>query len=614
MFTKTSTYLVFQAWSNIMIDEEVYVGKHRVGRFPIDPDLGSPGNFDIARTWLKTCQEKHTTCWEKHGIYQRMAKLPTRVIDVGPNEESGILRIICPRGESGQYVTLSHCWGGEITPLLTEHTIKDFQQSLLFDDLPANFRDAIIVTRQLGIRYLWIDSLCILQDSKTDWEAESKKMGLYYGQSTLTVLAQCSESSTQGFLKSWVDIWKKTNPIKLDVASGGNDNRQVTVEWLPYEREDILFLKENDSPLASRGWTLQEDLLSPRKLYYGKQQIHWKCYETTTSAEGVPSRNYELLDQVNSPRGLPFDYKVVSSVLKDGPLSEARRHPVDTEDLLREYYDLLHMYSMRQFTKESDRLPAFSGLAQQIHKCLEGEYLAGIWSCDPDRGLHWCRYRDDMEAAGGLDAGEQRGLRTSKQRRKLCAPSWSWASASRPIKFDVSPHTPNSFQLELLSYHMEYQDQSNPYGQVKAGRLSVRGYTIPVVEKTQVPLMMYCGSIDFDDPGTDKFGKPCIAQARLYRVENEDNEVASFAVQKVLGDESKEGDNVVSPPQEHILLALGVKGISQGVMLTKMGCILLRKITTREDDLFERIGFISLSVINLDTHMSDWSQRELTII
>lgn len=82
---------------------------------------------------------------------------------------------------AAQYIAPSHCWGGSISPILTTGTLKQFQEFLPFDDLPANFRDAIIITRKLGIRYLWIDSLCILQnpnpgsedhDSKRDWQKE----------------------------------------------------------------------------------------------------------------------------------------------------------------------------------------------------------------------------------------------------------------------------------------------------------------------------------------------------------------------------------------------------------------------------------------------------------
>ncbi len=104
------------------------------------------------------------------------------------------------RGLKAEYIALSHCWGGKISPLLTTETLEPFQNRLSYAALPANFRDAIVITRELGIRYLWIDSLCILQDSKQDWQQESKMMAAIYRDSTLTISAMASSGSTQGIL------------------------------------------------------------------------------------------------------------------------------------------------------------------------------------------------------------------------------------------------------------------------------------------------------------------------------------------------------------------------------------------------------------------------------
>ncbi|KAI1093445.1 HET-domain-containing protein [Rostrohypoxylon terebratum] len=563
------------------------VGTYEIGRFPTDPDLGSPRNFDIARAWLRDCQENHVSC-------HRPTELPTRVIDVGTDTEPGILRIFCSRGEPAQYVILSHCWGG-IDPLLTTDTIENFQQSIPFDEIPANFRDAIIVTRQLGIRYLWIDSLCILQDSTEDWKVESKKMGYYYSHATLTILAQCSERSTQGFLKPRVDNIK-TKPVKLDVTLGAKDKRQVTVEWLPYEREDILSFKHN-SHLASRGWTLQEDLLSPRKLYYGNQQIHWKCYEVANSAEGVPSSDFSLLHQF----ALPFEYKFITSILEDDLPSEDQSSPVDTEELLREFYGLIQMYSMKNFTKKSDRLPAFSGLARRIHKYLEGEYLAGVWGCDFNRGLDWECY--DGMAGPGFDTCGQRGLRTSKERERS-APSWSWASAEQVMRFYMLPCTDESTQPRVLECQMAYQDPTNPYGKVDAGHLLVEGYAMPVFERTQITSPCI-GEIQIDDPGVSQHGESYVMKVLLYLMKDDDNK-SILAVDEVPEGQSKERDSVVFPLQEHIVLIIRQKK-------SHAGCMLLRKVVGGKDEQFERIGHVQIESSKMPD-ISEWSRRKLIIV
>lgn len=119
--------------------------------------------MEIAKDWLHTCNTSHLEC-----LGTSIPELPTRVIDVGMQEDWVGLRITHARKERAAYIALSHCWGGAISPMLTSKTIHAFQDRLPFLELPANFRDAITITRRLGFRYLWIDSLCIIQDSRED--------------------------------------------------------------------------------------------------------------------------------------------------------------------------------------------------------------------------------------------------------------------------------------------------------------------------------------------------------------------------------------------------------------------------------------------------------------
>lgn len=384
------------------------------------------------------------------------SELPTRVIDVGTDRNSQTLRIIHSRGRVARYVTLSHCWGDDVLHVLTTKTLERFQEGLLLHDLPANFRDAIIITRELGIRYLWIDSLCILQDSKRDWENESKKMGQFYSNSTLTISALISESARGILRREAKPLRPKT--AQLHVYSNSKESRQVTIEMMG--DDETLRSLDRDSPLNSRGWVLQESLLSPRQLFYGDRQIYWKCPRGYESGDGLPAKG----------RTPDRRYRVISSqVLYRDRLKKPPKDPVKTEELLHEYYDIVKTYSSRNLTYDSDKLPAFAGLAQRIHTMLPGQYLAGLWSYDFHRGLCWY-------------------LTTPKTRLPAYrAPSWSWASTNEQVMyFWLRKFKSDRYQLQLLEYDVSLRDESNPYGETKAGRAVVQGYTRPLVAYKQV--------------------------------------------------------------------------------------------------------------------------------
>jgi hypothetical protein len=130
--------------------------------------------------------------------------MPTRVIDLGPQDSSTPKLVLSsPDDEPGKWVSLSHTWGRPDNPFVTNSlNLSERLQGLSLEDMPATFRDAIIVIRKLGYRFLWIDSLCILQDSESDWNTEGAKMADYYGKAALTIVASFAKDDAEGFLES----------------------------------------------------------------------------------------------------------------------------------------------------------------------------------------------------------------------------------------------------------------------------------------------------------------------------------------------------------------------------------------------------------------------------
>lgn len=444
------------------IGKLIRVGKHRVGRFQLDPDLGSEHNYNVAKSWLEDCCTLHKNCPGKATV-----KLPTRVIDVGTLDELQGPRLFLSEDIEASYVALSHCWGGVVSQMLMTDTLETFKDVIPLSSLPANFQDAISITRHLGIQYLWIDTLCIIQDSKDDWEAESKKMGSIYRNALVTISAATACRSTDGILRC--SPGSKTSrgaiPLKISTDNKSHDTVQVS---LKDEEEESLGSLFSTSPLNKRGWTLQERVLSPRVLYYGKRQIYWQCRQGFRSADEVPDGAL-MPEQVSYPE--------ISNLLHFHSLNQPSTGKLDLYLLLDEYYKLVHEYSSRKLSFDSDKLPAFSGLASLLHPVLGGDYLAGIWSEDFRQGLFWY---DEL--------GECRHTLSDQ------APSWSWTVTNDPVLFDSTGHkggiSPDHAQL--LGHNLELRNQ-NIYGPVHSGHLIIEGLTKKLLRSSQ--------SINFVDEG-----------------------------------------------------------------------------------------------------------------
>lgn len=428
------------------------VGDYRVGSLPVDPYTGSERNFKLAREWLRACKLNHDNCLSGHE-----PNLPTRVIYVGDDPEYKDVHLEVPEpGSKAEYVALSHCWGGDIDITLTEGNLDEFQVGLPFKNLAANFQDAIEVTRKLGIRYLWIDSLCIIQDSDSnaDWERESQTMTTVYRDCTLTVSAMSSKKSEDGFLTYRPDDGEAINWESARIKSllDRDEDMQVRVgRFDPRQEESLWDLEENPKkkgPLARRGWTLQENVLSPRHLYYGANMIHWTCPSARLSANGM--RGMHKLDK---------QYPAASAVIFGDILRQQNQAPAhDVEEVLMDYYVFVDNYSSRNLTKGSDKFPAFSGIVQRLQPVL-GDYLAGLWRRDIVRGLWWVK-----EAGGGP---------VSKYR----APSWSWASVDGPVLCATCPKEDGPLDIQVLDHTIHLVDPNNPFGQVRWTSLTLRGLT-----------------------------------------------------------------------------------------------------------------------------------------
>ena len=170
-------------------EDDPYMQSKRIGlRSPSEQTLSAP-NSQLILNWVATCKENHPLCQADKGTLS----FPTRVIDVGPVETTIDPNLILSSEHKSAYIALSHCWGNSAVSQFQARTTTSNLRGMLagftLDSLPANFRDAIITTRRLGYQYLWIDSLCIIQDSADDWAVESAKMDEVYRNADLVIAA-----------------------------------------------------------------------------------------------------------------------------------------------------------------------------------------------------------------------------------------------------------------------------------------------------------------------------------------------------------------------------------------------------------------------------------------
>jgi hypothetical protein len=159
--------------------------------------------FQRASHWIHNCIENHPLC------VTPLQLLPTSVLDVGPNTDEYYCKLVEPKSHYAEYVTLSHCWGQyqNLTSITYKANLQGRLEVVCISSLPRTFQDAISYTRRLGISYLWIDSLCILQDDKDDWERECVMMGTIYRNSFLTLAATAAEDGSRGLFCERQHIW-----------------------------------------------------------------------------------------------------------------------------------------------------------------------------------------------------------------------------------------------------------------------------------------------------------------------------------------------------------------------------------------------------------------------
>ncbi len=385
-------------------------GKEMVMDAVVQADPLSQASLDIARGWLEECERRHdTACCGSEGW------LPTRLLEVPPSSDTIYLRhgasLPSPPKDT-RYIALSHCWGQSGTPFTTTHSTLPLRTTGIPTSLlPQTFRDAVALAHHLNIPYLWIDSLCIIQDDAADWAAEAARMADVYRNAHLVLNAANSDADAAGFLRS------RAAPDTVRIP-----RERVVLSLLPPEgrrwterdggRDNLA-----GEPISARAWCLQERVLPRRALQYGRHQMFWECELMCAGEDGDVVRQVGggALGRLCRTAG------VAVSVFDRKDRDPGREMEQGTN--WAAWHHMVEDYTARNITKHTDRLPALSGLAQGVVRERGGEYLAGLWKSGLLEGLLWCKARSGSAALAPTP--------------EYVAPSWSWASVAGPVKFPI---------------------------------------------------------------------------------------------------------------------------------------------------------------------------------
>ncbi|KAI9148002.1 hypothetical protein HJFPF1_11823 [Paramyrothecium foliicola] len=441
---------------------------------------GSEAAFRIAQEWLTQCLgSSHRSCNSPES-----PRLPTRVVSVGGTDSDKVY-LVEPVGEADKYVCLSHCWGHKQIITTTKSSIKKHvRDGIMLKELSNTFQQAVLFTRRLGIRYIWIDSLCIIQDDSADWQIESGKMADIYSNGYITLAATHARDGDAGLYRETPDfevagITPEGDSYHLLFRRRIDHHIGCISDPESIRREYPGYATVTEHPLLTRAWVYQERLLSPRILHFGPYEMFFECrtdVQCECGAIGWEGTSDEVpmgLTKLLHTDALTIGFANMEHRPRDpnGPLPAGRLY------IARLWRTMVAEYTSLELTKSTDRLPAIGGLAKEMSdRRPNSKYLAGLWSKSLLKDLIW-------EAQGASTSGSRRSSPPT-------TPTWSWASVDCPVMFgdEIMAWDPESDLMFEEAYPSRWlsrvekcevtPDGASEYGLVSKGRLEVTGRVV----------------------------------------------------------------------------------------------------------------------------------------
>lgn len=425
---------------------------------PDDPPpthTGSERSFAWAQDQIEHCSKHHLECRVPEG--EPSCFVPSRLIHIPSDPRDGVcLRLRPDILEHTRYAALSYCWGKrQAWPACrtTRQNLASQQCGISWATLPATLQDAVEATRRLGLEYIWIDSMCIIQGDEEDWQVESMQMATVYTHAHVTLCAALALDTRTGIFSQrdaeslshilTIRYRGEEFPIyafHVPQESGRIEPRLLADIWRGSLERSLEY------PTFNRAWTFQERLASRRVLLFGKEELILECASGCVFEESL--------------------YRLHPPQLSDKTLKAAYAGAMNSPRKI--WWEIVFTYSHLKLTVPADRLPAIAAVAQRLalHNPTD-EYLCGLWRNSFLSDLLWERVLNAL----GRGTGESPLILESWGAGSYVAPSWSWVSfrsKARNISSVVEPLS------KVLDVHLEYKDNSR-FGRVSFGFLKISG-------------------------------------------------------------------------------------------------------------------------------------------
>ncbi|RBR20328.1 uncharacterized protein FIESC28_05292 [Fusarium coffeatum] len=425
-----------------LIAEENDPAAETVRARPFSQTFSSQEAKQWAMSRLHVCEASHHNCPSESDF------MPLRLLRLVQCPDGSLCVALqdIPKGGDhtrvGRYTSLSYCWGGHQELQLNANTEVTLTNGIPVSSLPQTLQDAVFVTHNLGLQFIWVDCLCIRQDDPQDIALEIAQMPQIYKNSFVTISAAKARHSNEGFLHDISSPPVSEPAFRLPFACP--DGRLGSV---------ILSSGLFRSPISERAWTLQEYILSRRVLQFTDAGLHWTCREAVGFRQDDACLALDYL--------LPFrdSYHMFQG------LYESNR-------ACRQWMNIVEEYTKRDLTYDLDKLPAISGVAEVWAQALDDSYLAGIWLSHLPGALLWTSAQPHEQL---------------QQPAEYLAPTWSWASLVGQIDWFDGKMTTIDRRVVIVSGSTTPMYPGARFGQVSSGSLVVRGYLQEAVLTGELP-------------------------------------------------------------------------------------------------------------------------------
>ncbi|KAI0113437.1 heterokaryon incompatibility protein-domain-containing protein [Daldinia grandis] len=414
---------------------------------PINCRPGAVENLALARSWLEGCLHSHPKCRTKQD------SMPSRILRIDKVDSPDKFKInLEPTYDKVEpYVALSYCWGGDQACKTTKSRMRSGTLSIPYDKLAQSIQDAIEVTWGLGLKYLWVDALCIIQDDEGDKIEQIANMPWIYNQACITIVAARSDRASTGFLDD-IDLAQSTKlavrlPFRCPDQHGTLGSAYIT--YIDDSRAP--------EPIHSRAWTLQERYLSNRYIEFGRNQMRWVC--VCSGIKDGYCDGWKREDPDNTTHVM-YIYRELQQDVEEMNLRRLSEEWI-ADWIKGRWETIVNHYTPRKLSVSTDRSLAISGIAHVFGTHIKDDYLAGLWRTTLPSFLCW-------QATLGEYGYLPRPVRYQ-------GPSWSWTGINGPISFLLARSCGRGCRAELLGSDIELVNINARYGSVRRGTLTLKG-------------------------------------------------------------------------------------------------------------------------------------------